>query len=266
MDQLFNAGKKFLESQNQGGQQQQGSFGQDQQNFGGNQDNYGGNQGGYGGGSDNQGYGGEGRQQHHEGSGGGEFGVQGGAHLNRPQGQSQGSGGLDFGSILSMAQQHGGGGQSNGGGNNEMFGMATKFLQSRLNNGQVSGDDFDENRVMQQHAQVNDSNSSAHANDVGGAAAVDALKSMFGSGGGQQQQQQQGGGDMQSKLIAMAMAQAGKMFEQKQSEGNVSGGNKQDAMNSAGEMVMKMMMKQQMAGMMGGGNSGGLGQLAKMFM
>ena len=137
-----------------------------------------------------------------------------------------------------------------------------------MNNGQVSGDDFDENRVMQQHAQVNDSNSSAHANDVGGAAAVDALKSMFGSGGGQQQQQQQGGGDVQSKVSIVCAACIGpkcssicthsssrwpwlrparcvlalasrvpsrshlpQMFEQKQSEGNVSGGNKQDAMN-----------------------------------
>jgi hypothetical protein len=171
-----------------------------------------------------------------------------------------------------------------------------------LNNGQVSGDDFDENRVMQQHAQVNDSNSSAHANDVGGAAAVDALKSMFGSGGGQQQQQQQGGGDMQSKVSIVCATCIGpiclsicthsssrwpwlrparcvpklaalvslcshppQMFEQKQSEGNVSGGNKQDAMNrcaargvpcvrhadasrSAGEMVMKCVARRTMLG------------------
>lgn len=41
-------------------------------------------------------------------------------------------------------------------------------------------------------------------------------------------------------LLFPAMAQAGSLFDQKNSNGQVSGGGKQDAMQSAGETAMKV--------------------------
>nr|ODN93811.1 hypothetical protein L204_04997 [Cryptococcus depauperatus CBS 7855] len=54
------------------------------------------------------------------------------------------------------------------------------------------------------------------------------------------------------------MSEAAKLFDQ--SGGNVQG-NKQDAVTSAGQVVMKMLIKNQVSGMIGGSNSGGLSSL-----
>lgn len=70
------------------------------------------------------------------------------------------------------------------------------------------------------------------ASSIGGAAAMQILK-QFTSGGGMG-----GGGNSQTKLISMAMGEAAKMFES--SGGN---GNKQDAVNSAGMTIMKLMVQ-----------------------
>lgn len=56
------------------------------------------------------------------------------------------------------------------------------------------------------------------------------------------------------------MAEASKLFD---SQG-AAGGNKQDAVNGAAEMAMKLLFKSQMNSFIGGGNSGGLGGLASL--
>lgn len=46
--------------------------------------------------------------------------------------------------------------------------------------------------------------------------------------------------------------------------GGTASGTKQDAVSSAGQVIMKLLIKNQVSGMMGGGNSGGLGGLMSM--
>ena len=60
----------------------------------------------------------------------------------------------------------------------------------------------------------------------------------------------------------MAMSEASKLFDQ---SGGASGGNKQDVVNSAGQMMMKMMLKSELSGAMGtgGGASGLMGMASK---
>jgi hypothetical protein len=59
----------------------------------------------------------------------------------------------------------------------------------------------------------------------------------------------------------MAMAEASKLFD---SSGGASSGNKQDAVNSAGMTIMKLLVQSKVSGMTGGSNSGGLGSLVGM--
>jgi hypothetical protein len=69
-----------------------------------------------------------------------------------------------------------------------------------------------------------------------------------------------GGGSSQTKLVSMAMTEASKLFDSKQT----SSGNKQDAVNGAAMMVMKLMVQSKLGGMTGGGNSGGLSSLMSL--
>ena len=66
-----------------------------------------------------------------------------------------------------------------------------------------------------------------------------------------------GSGGSSSDLVSLAMAEASKLFD---SAGGSSGGNKQDAINSAGMTIMKMVVQSKL----GGGNSGGMGGLMSM--
>ena len=77
-----------------------------------------------------------------------------------------------------------------------------------------------------------------------------------------------GGGKHDSKkpnsstdLLSLAMAEASKLFDK---SGGSSSGNKQDAVNSAGMTIMKMMLKSKFSGTTGGKDSGGLGSLMSM--
>ena len=78
---------------------------------------------------------------------------------------------------------------------------------------------------------------------------------MFTSG------QSSAGGGSSSGLIGLAMGQASKLFDQ--SNGPSSGG-KQDVINSAATMMMKLIAKKEMGQFMGGGNSGGLDMFTSM--
>ncbi|KAK4695672.1 hypothetical protein P7C70_g8507, partial [Phenoliferia sp. Uapishka_3] len=87
-----------------------------------------------------------------------------------------------------------------------------------------------------------------------------ALK-MFTSGGGDSSGST--GGSFQSKLIGQAMSEAASLFDQ---SGGAASGNKQDAVTSAGQTMMKLLLKNQVSGMMGGGggSSGGLSSMLSM--
>ncbi|GAA5889870.1 hypothetical protein JCM8208_001152 [Rhodotorula glutinis] len=201
-----------------------------------------------------------GQQQHdftggrqHAGQGDGAFGIQGGSqfnsHDNRPP--QQGSGG-----FLSSLNQDQTVQQASNESNEDqgLFASALSFL-----NGRDDDDDIDEDRVQKAHQEAYSSGqSNMSANSMGAAAAMQALKSFTSGSGGQQQQS--GGGGMQSKLIAMAMSEATKLFAQ---NGGASNGNKQDVVNSAAQTMMKLMLKNQVSGMTGG-SQGGMGSLFSM--
>ena len=83
-----------------------------------------------------------------------------------------------------------------------------------------------------------------------------------------------GGGSNNNAFIGQAMAQAAKMFDQHDAQGNVQQGTKQDAISSAAAMAMKLLnnsggniggggsgLPGLLMGAMGGGGGGGAGQL-----
>lgn len=98
-----------------------------------------------------------------------------------------------------------------------------------LNSGQAQdGQDLDEDGIIDAHEKAYSSQhdtSQMGSSSLGAAAAMEALKKFTGAQGGQQQQtNSSGGGGMQAKLLAMAMAEASKLFDQ---NGGAAGGNKQ---------------------------------------
>jgi hypothetical protein len=94
---------------------------------------------------------------------------------------------------------------------------------------------------------------------MGSAAAMQALKMFTGGQSGNTHQ-----GNSQNAFVGMAMAQASKLFDHQQSQGNVaSGASKESAVQQAGEMALKMYMQSQ--GKSGGG-AGGLMGLASKFL
>lgn len=77
------------------------------------------------------------------------------------------------------------------------------------------------------------------------------MKQFTGGGGGNKP-------SSKSDLISLAMAEASKLFDK---SGGAAQGSKQDAVNSAGMTIMKLMVQSQLGG---GGSSGGLGGLMSM--
>lgn len=122
--------------------------------------------------------------------------------------------------------------------------------------------DISDDELKRAHDKVNNSGGSVGSNDIGNAAALGAIKNVL-SGSGDSTNG--GSSGFQEKLVGAAMAHAGTLFDQRSNAGQAEG-TKEDAMHKAGEAVMKLLIKNQMTGMIGGGSSGGLGQLAKLVM
>jgi len=209
--------------------------------------------------SQNQNQGGQGQQN--QGQPQSDFNKTGGAEFNSPdhhnggRPQASGQGGvpdLDDEHIVNTAQSH-------GSGESDLFSQGLSFVKGQLGSGSINpqSHEIDEDGLKDAHTQAyqNGNASSLPASSLGAAAAMQAIKN-FTSGGGSSSGSS--GGNMQSKLIGMAMAEASKLFE---SQGAASG-NKQDAVNGAASTVMKFLLKSQLSSFTGGGNSGGLGQLA----
>ncbi|KAF2772046.1 hypothetical protein EJ03DRAFT_334272 [Teratosphaeria nubilosa] len=257
-----------------GGQGGGGGYGQEQGGYGGGEGcHHGGrNEGGYGGG-DSYGQGGDSYGQ------GGGYGHQ--SDHGRPEGAFSEGGRMGGGYGNSSVTSYGGGGyggsndfsgaaqhaaeHAGGSGDPNMFSQVMGNLQGRHQ--QLQNEDLDEQDAVQQHQQYYSGGGSggqqATSGSMGSAAAMQALK-MF-NGGGSSSNSGGSSGGSQNQFIGMAMAQASKLFDQQQSQGNVQQGHsKQDAVQSAAQMAMKMFMKSEMGG--GGSSSGGgLMSLASKF-
>ncbi|KAJ5818818.1 hypothetical protein N7474_004409 [Penicillium riverlandense] len=143
-------------------------------------------------------------------------------------------------------------------GDSSLFDSAMGFLQENQDKFSGSGSDINEEHAMRAHKKMYNESAEGHthnSSDVGAGAAVQALK-MFTSG--------EGGGD-KNQFVGMAMAQAGKLWDQKAESGGTMSGDKQSAINTAAEMALKMYMKGG-GGMGGTGGPGGLMSLASKFM
>lgn len=101
-----------------------------------------------------------------------------------------------------------------------LFSKAMSFLNDKKD--KVGREDIDEQKVVQSHQMLygdkDDRDEKHGAESLGSGAAMQALKMFMNSSGNQNQSQ--GGGD-QNKLVGMAMAQAGQMWEQKNQQGRV---------------------------------------------
>ncbi|KAL2831736.1 hypothetical protein BDW59DRAFT_124207 [Aspergillus cavernicola] len=140
-----------------------------------------------------------------------------------------------------------------------LFSQALSFVKERNSQGSYN-DDVDEDHVVNSHKRYEEGGNNMDSRDLGAGAAMQALK-MFNSGSGENT----GGGKDKNAFIGMAMAQAGKMWEEKAGKGEASG-DKQSAVNQAAEMAFKMYMKSQMSGSGGTGGPSGLMGLASKFL
>lgn len=122
----------------------------------------------------------------------------------------------EFSSVLSHAQSHHG--SSDNESNNALFNGALSMLDSRKDEFSDSGAyEVDEERYMRAHDSLSSGGGEGGhgSEDVGTGAAMQALK-MFTSGG-----EGEGGGMDKNRFIGMAMAQAGKVWDEKNESGSV---------------------------------------------
>ncbi|BGP54712.1 hypothetical protein JCM8202v2_002299 [Rhodotorula sphaerocarpa] len=101
------------------------------------------------------------------------------------------------------------------------------------------GEPIDEQGTQQAHEQAYGQGNAGQlgAKSMGAAAAMQALK-KFTQGGGSTS-----GGNTQSALIGQAMSEAAKLFNQ---SGGAASGGKQDAVNGAAQMMMKLLVQSKM--------------------
>jgi hypothetical protein len=183
-------------SHNQGGNS---GYGQEQSY--GRQESHGGN-GGYG--NSNESYGNQG--------GNGGYGRQEESH-GRQEGRHNSNYDDDLSSAASHAQEY------HGSEDKSLFSSALSFIQERK--GQYSGGEVDEQHAVNSYQAMYGSGSSQgqthDSGTVGAGAAMQALK-MF-TGGGSGSSGSSSGGMDKNKLIGLAMAQAGKLWDEKQGSG-----------------------------------------------
>jgi hypothetical protein len=205
-----------------------------------------------GGSGDERRYGDDGRRGEYGGQDGGpRYDENGGVRYGSSGGHDTGSG-YDENEVMNQARKHGNDEDGN------LFSQAMSFLGRNKHD----DEDIDEQQMIGAHQQLygNQSNERPHdANTLGAGAAMQALKMFSGGGAGA------ASGNSQSQFIGIAMAQAGKLFDQQSGQGNVaSGADKQSAVNSAAKLALQMYMKSEGKG--GGGGQGGLMGLASKFI
>ncbi|KAF7506625.1 hypothetical protein GJ744_011557 [Endocarpon pusillum] len=212
-------------------------------------------------------YGGQGGGRGYD-NGSGEGGY-GGSAAGYASGGSYGGGGYGGGSsgydqdeAIKHARQHGNEEDGN------LFSQAMSFLGHKKDDDDDDDDEINEQKMVGAHQQLY-GNQSTHgpqdSKSLGAGAVMQALKMFTGGGAGAGGMGSQGGGNSQSQFIGMAMAQAGRLYDQQNGQGNVaSGADKQSAVNAAAKLALKMYMQSEGKG--GGGGPGGLMGLASKFM
>ncbi|CED82330.1 Na /dicarboxylate, Na /tricarboxylate and phosphate transporters [Phaffia rhodozyma] len=133
-------------------------------------------------------------------------------------------------------------------GEDSMFGNALAFAKSRFGTAEKASEPIDETRAQEAHAQAYRQGQGANmdTNSLGMAAAMQAMKAFTGgSQSGSSSQNAQGS----SQMIGMAISEASKLFSK--TGGAADGGSKQDVMNVAAGMVMKLVLQSKMSGLMG---------------
>jgi hypothetical protein len=203
--------------------------------------NQGGNEGGYGGNEQRgEGYGGSGGGgyggSNEYSSGGGNYSGQEGAHhpTQHSSGTPYGGGAAysgatdDYSSAAQHASSHAG-----DSGDSSLFSTALGLLSG--NKSKLQEEDVDEDDAVQQHKKMYGSGEGhqqqeASSQNVGAAAAMQALK-MF-TGGSESE-----GKGGQNKFIGMAMAQAAQLFDQQSSQGKTVSGFLKCFVCSYGESV-----------------------------
>ncbi|CCA72055.1 hypothetical protein PIIN_05990 [Serendipita indica DSM 11827] len=180
---------------------------------------------------------------------------------DQSQQQSQGTLPVDHHQATQIANS-----SSGSSGNSELFSQAMAFLSGGTHSTPVN-----ETHVTDAHKEVYDkgNGSNVDASSIGSAAALQVLKSFMSSQGNNSDgSTAHSGGDFQTKMIGMAMSEAATMFDK---TGN--SGDKQDAVNGAAATMFKLLVQSKLSGsgqgsdltsLMGGSNSGGLGQLLNM--
>ncbi|KAH8835485.1 hypothetical protein DL96DRAFT_1574439 [Flagelloscypha sp. PMI_526] len=146
--------------------------------------------------------------------------------------------------------------QSHGSGDSSLFSTALSFITDSKDK---HNEPIDEEHVTTAHKSAYDEGkgNDMSAQSIGAAAAMEILK-KFTSGS----QSSTGSGNSQTQMISMAMAEASKLFDKQKP----ASGDKQDAVNSAGMTIMKLLVQSKggSSTTIGGGNSGGLGGLLNL--
>ncbi|KAK2004799.1 hypothetical protein LX36DRAFT_706095 [Colletotrichum falcatum] len=141
-------------------------------------------------------------------------------------------------------------------GDKDLFSSVLSALTQKKT--QLRNEDIDEDDAVKKHKKFfgdDDDDEKADDKGLGAAAAMQALK-MFTSGETGGQKQSQGG------FAGLAMAEASRLFDQRQSQGKVADGtSKESAIQQAGEMALKMYFKSQ-----GQQQPGGIMGLASKFI
>ncbi|KAI0415926.1 hypothetical protein F5X98DRAFT_345319 [Xylaria grammica] len=160
----------------------------------------------------------------------------------------------DWSGAASHASQHAG-----DSGSADLFSNLLGALGQKKQ--RLAEEDVDEDEAVRTHKKYyqDDEDHDADDQSIGSASAVQALK-LFTSG----ESGNTAKSSSQSAFVALAMAEASKLFDKKASQGKVSGGSsKESAVMQAGEMALKMYMKSQGGGQSSSASSGVLGLASK---
>jgi len=141
-------------------------------------------------------------------------------------------------------------------GDASMFSSAMSFINSSSDKHE---EPIDADHATEVHRKVYEEKSAGgmSASSLGTAAAMEVMKKFTGGDGHSDSKKPKSGTD----FISLAMAEASKLFDN--SGGSVHG-NKQDAVNSAGMTIMKLLVQSKFSGTTGGKDSGGLSSLMSM--
>ncbi|OAA48550.1 beta-flanking protein [Metarhizium rileyi] len=172
---------------------------------------------------------------------------------NQGGGNNNNSGGFQD-DILKMAQQHASNNAGNSG-NSDLF----SNIMSAVGNKQekIQNEDIDEQDAIKQHQHAYENDGKGDSSSLGTAAAMQALKKFTQSSNSNSASS----GTGQAAFLGMAMSEASKLFDSKAAQGKVAdGASKDNAVQQAVEMAMKMYFKSQAE------SQGGLAGLASKFL